>query len=1196
MPNSLGICRMVVVRAMNRLWSLILILGFLLPALAGRPAQAQSVPLITGPVDETRLVTVAGNTHPLARPEFDQGIAPGDLPLDRLLLVLKRAPEREAALRQLIEAQHNPGSAQFHQWLTPQQLGEQYGPASEDIQKVSQWLSAHGFSVNRVAAARNVIEFSGIHAQVRETFHTEIHRYLVNGNPHLANASDPKIPSALAPVVAGVASLNNFFQHPAVHPLKPSAASSPQYDDSDGSRYLAPGDFWTIYNVTPVINSGITGAGVTIGIVSQSDILASDISTFWSTYLPGYPNNFVVINNGPDPGIYSEYGDDAESTVDVEWAGALAPDATIKLVVTATPPGTTEGLNLSAQYIVDNNAADVISDSYGLCESQQGTTENQFWAGLWEQAAALGITVSVAAGDSGSDFCDLGNPVALEGLTVSGVASSPYNVAVGGNEFYDESASWYSSAGSIPLPYTSAIGYIAEEVWNESCSPDVCGLADASLWAGSGGASNCATLDESKNCLAGWPKPSWQSGVYGIPNDGVRDLPDVSFSAADHDAYVYQYAGGFALAGGTSFSAPAFAGIMALVNQKTGSRQGQANYVLYQLAASEYGSVGSPNHGNLTAWGDLNVCNSSNGGSVSSTCLFNDVTTGANAVPCAGGTPNCLATTEGAYGVLSGYNATAGYDLATGLGSVNVANLVNAWSSIQPAMAPAALVFSSQTVNTASAAQSVTLTNPLGITLLDIVVSSSGDFSQSNNCGASLLAGASCTINVTFTPTENGPRTGTLTVSRYGGSPIPAVSLTGTGLGAVATFSLTSLSFGSAPVDTIGKTEGMALTNIGSAPLLISGIVAGPGFSQSNNCGTSLAAGAKCAVGVTFTPLSSGSVDGFLTLNSNSVPAPLPVPLSGTGTVPGAVFTTPSLTFANQRVGATSVSQNATLKNNGTAPLFITNFRVSGDFVLSNRCPHELSAGGSCTIAISFLPVARGTVTGTLTLLSDAPQAPSAVALTGTGIDGIAGISPASIDFGAQALGTPSASQPVTLTNSGDAAMTLSRVSTSGHFSQTNNCGAVLAAGANCTFAITFTPLSLDTQGGALVVYDTAINITKFNVQLGGTGTDFSLALSPTSATVTAGASATYGITVAAVDGAYNAAVTLACTSGLPVGATCLFSPSVVTPGSASNSSNLQITTTAGTGGTPTGPYEVIVTGVGGADDHHVKVANLTVQ
>jgi hypothetical protein len=669
-------------------------------------------PRITQAIDQNNRVVLRGNVHPLAKPQFDQGAVSDALPMNRMLLLLRRSPAQEASLRQLLDQQQDKSSPNFHAWLTPEQFGWQFGPTDSDIQAITDWLASQGFQVNRVSAGRTVIEFSGNAGQVNNTFHTQIHRYNVNGAERIANAADPEIPAALAPVVAGVVSLNNFprqsyakylgqFRHTAGKPgIQPLFTFPNPY--SGGTFYgVAPGDFATIYNSKPLIASGNDGTGQTIAVVGETNINVQDVQAFRQLF--GLPANFDasnVILNGEDPGITSK-GEESEADLDVQWAGAVAPGATVKFVVSASTP-TTAGIDLSALYIIEHNLAGVLSESYGACEQFLGASGNAFYKELWQQAAAQGITVVVSSGDGGSAGCDNFDTqtTATQGLAVSGLAATPFNVSVGGTDFdqINQWASFWSSAND-PTTGTSALKYIPEIPWNENCAQlglTGCGATapqgSVNIVAGSGGRS------------AIYSKPSWQMGVSGMPNDGTRNQPDVSLFASPGftgSGYIIcqsdQTISGlpvcnlnsgvidFGIVGGTSASAPAFAGIMALVNQKEASpqnpapRQGNANYTLYALQKRSGAS-----------------CVSS--ASEASTCIFNDVTkgnsffpagVGTNSVPCQGGTLNCSVSVSTQTGVLvdpghtstEAWTVTSGYDLATGLGSVNVNNLATNWAN-----------------------------------------------------------------------------------------------------------------------------------------------------------------------------------------------------------------------------------------------------------------------------------------------------------------------------------------------------------------------------------------------------------------------------------------------------------------------------------------------------------------------------------
>ncbi len=347
-----------------------------------------------------------GSTHPLARPEFDQGAAPASLPMERILLRLKRTPGQESALGLLLAQQQDRSSPNYHRWLTPEQFGQQFGPADEDAQVVVHWLQSHGFSVAGISAGKLTIEFSGTAAQVEEAFHTPIHKFVVNGEEHWANANDPQIPEALTPVVAGFVSLHNFLKKPQLirraQPLSARyvpGAPRPQLTFSVGDYALSPADYAVIYNINPLYSAGINGSGVTIGVVARSNIKIQDIVDFRSTF--GLVTNTPqIVVNGPDPGDLGK-GEESEAVLDASWAGATAPNATVKLVVSKST-NASDGTDLSEEYIIDHNLADVMTESFGGSERDYTQSDADFYSGLAQQAAAQGITYTVSAGDCGS--------------------------------------------------------------------------------------------------------------------------------------------------------------------------------------------------------------------------------------------------------------------------------------------------------------------------------------------------------------------------------------------------------------------------------------------------------------------------------------------------------------------------------------------------------------------------------------------------------------------------------------------------------------------------------------------------------------------------------------------------------------------------------------------------------------------------
>ena len=415
---------------------------------------------IVSAIDESQRITLTHTVSPFANAANDRGAAPDGMQLDRIQLVLQRSPAQETALRQLVAQMHTPGSASYHQWLTPDQFGAQFGASDQDIATIESWLGSHGFAVSKVNPGKSSLEFSGSVAQMREAFHTQIHKYNVDGQSHYANANDPQIPAALAPVIGGFVSLNNF--HPKSYvkklgeaSLNPASHQVSQWtwgNSSTGTTYiLAPADFAVQYDLQPLYNANVNGAGQTIAIINDSNINIDLVNQFRTLFnLPVNPPQVII--DGNDPGVDGinnpdgPNGDSVEAYLDVEWSGAVAPNATIDLVV-AADTSIESGLFLAIEHAVYGDVAPVLSLSFGQCESTLGST-NSFLNSLWEQAAAQGQTVMVSTGDSGSAGCDDNAYYAVNGQAVSGFASTPYNVAVGGTDFY---YSDYATGGSQHL-------------------------------------------------------------------------------------------------------------------------------------------------------------------------------------------------------------------------------------------------------------------------------------------------------------------------------------------------------------------------------------------------------------------------------------------------------------------------------------------------------------------------------------------------------------------------------------------------------------------------------------------------------------------------------------------------------------------------------------------------------------------------
>jgi subtilase family serine protease len=727
--------------------SSLVLLGLLL--LTGIRAAVAETPaaLIRSPVDESDRVTLGGNTPPSATiGARDQGAVDDALPFEHLLLVLKRDAATEGALQARILALHAPGSSEFHHWLTAEQVGAQFGANPQDVAVLEQWLTSHGFAVNRLYKSGLVLDFSGTAAQIRETFHTEIHRLqMASGEKHLANVSDPQIPAALAAAVVGV-HLHDFFarpRHSAMHAMHYDHAAqrwNPQFTlPFQGSDLfvVAPYDFATIYNLLPLWRAGITGKGITIATVEDSNLKhPGDWSTFRKTFgLDDFKQATFeqVYPACPNPG---QNGDEIEAALDVEWASAAAPDAHIVLSACGNT-AVTSGLDLAILNLLETSPPDIISDSYGLCETITGQTEVALENFEAELASLEGVTFFIAQGDTGADECA---PVESTNYSTLGINSgdntaSAFAVDVGGTDFMaqfnadtgGQPISAYWSAQNNPKTLASALSYIPEIPWNDGCTsqliysdPTIATGFSQSFGAkgfcnsengqqnflidvgGSGGPSTCFTGTPSipgvvSGTCTGNPKPFYQYLVPGMPMDGLRDQPDVSLFAGNGvwgsflvECLSDKQQGGTACTpsndaiflggGGTSFASPAMAGILALIEQFHG-RQGDANFVLYALAAEQFLSP------------QASGCNASrsDGQLPASNCVFNDITRGDMDIPCGQNSDGHFYDCHGASASLIGelstsdsqnepaYRAGRGYDLATGLGSVNATNLFNVW-------------------------------------------------------------------------------------------------------------------------------------------------------------------------------------------------------------------------------------------------------------------------------------------------------------------------------------------------------------------------------------------------------------------------------------------------------------------------------------------------------------------------------------
>lgn len=815
------------------------------PASAQAPGGSRTArPLITQPIDGARLVTLAGNVRRDLTPDRDLGPVEDGLSL-RLYLILQRSPEQQADLDNLIARQQQPTAAEYHKWLTPQEFGERFGASQQDIAKISTWLEAQGMQVNGVLNNATFIDFTATAGQVRTTFHAETHYYNIQGGKFPANAQDPQIPEALAPVVAGIKGLSKIpmrshrtpgrpvtydAQSHTWHDTEPTIAewALPKYFAASSGNYdVTPQDFYTIYNVNPIFKTGNLGAGATIGLPEPTDMeygtvnsstgaaTGGDVATFRSLFgVPGTLNMTVLHGAGTvtcsDPGIGSAVG---EAALDAEWANAVAPSAHL-VFMSCNDTSVGDGFTTALTALIDNNISDVISSSYGNSEAVISSSDFATDDALASQAAAQGQSFLDAAGDAGSADADQNTTTtATHGFNVDQFAAHPLITSVGGTDFSDlydanqggkpQSTYWGATNSQY---YENALGYIPETPWNGSCASSLLAVnagysngADFCAAGPSTGYVNGSVVGGGGGFSAHYAQPSYQAGTPGLsPTATKRAGPDIAFFAANgvwgHNLIQCESSSAstactspstFEEAGGTSFTAPQFAGVTALLITVTGERQGTLNPALYALAKAQFAAAGTATacySNGQTANTGVTI------GLPIASCIFHDVTTSNNDEPCKVGSLDCYVNPGATYGLLSitgaaslsvAYPSGIGYDNTTGLGSVNIYNLITKWntaftSSTELKAAPTSISSSQSTDLTAT----VTGGTPTGYTTAAPALTGSVSFAAGSAAlGSCTLSSGTCSKTVDGSALQAGPNSVTATFSGSGTYPSSTSSI-----------------------------------------------------------------------------------------------------------------------------------------------------------------------------------------------------------------------------------------------------------------------------------------------------------------------------------------------------------------------------------------------------------------------------------
>ena len=789
-------------------------------------------------IDDSQTVALPGHVRADLTPQRDLGITEDAKPL-QLSLLLARSPQQQADLDSLLAQQQQPGSPMYHQWLTPQQFGKRFGVAQADAAKLTAWLQSQGFQVQGLLNNGSMLQFKATAGQVRATFQTTMHYWNVQGGRYAANAENPVIPMSIASLVSGIQGLSQIPLLPH-HGATAQAAYDaqthtwsqigpdsngkvrPRFNAGNGNYFVTPQDFYTIYHVNPVFSGGNLGGGATVAVVEQSDMQygtvngsgqasGGDVATFRSLFgIPGTLNMKVMHGAGSvscsAPGIVN--GDEGEATLDAEWANALAPSA--QLIYMACSPYVDNGVISSLTALIDNNIGNVLSFSYGSSESTAVASDYTLQDTLFQQAAAQGQTVIVSSGDSGSDTRDQNTSgTATSGLNVDLFAASPLVLGAGGTDFSDlydaleggpaQTSYW----GANSAHYGNALSYIPETPWNDSCASSILAQHQGSnpaAFCGLGPLLNPYILGDVVADGGGfsthYAQPVWQTGTLGMTGT-QRAVPDISMFAANgvwgHALVFCDSNGGgsncsssstFGLAGGTSFVAPALSGVTGLLITATGQPQGVLNPALYALARAQFANPSTA----TACYSNGQTGNASVTTSLPAAgCIFHDVTTSNNDVPCQAGSLNCFVNSGKSYGLLStagagslqiGYSSGVGYDEATGLGSVDVYNLITKWNQVYTSSTTLAASLTSVSATT-SDTLSATVSGGLpagsgaGAPTLQGSVSFAAGSAALGSCN---LNGNSCSITITGSQLVAGANSVTASYAGNGTYP-PSTSL-----------------------------------------------------------------------------------------------------------------------------------------------------------------------------------------------------------------------------------------------------------------------------------------------------------------------------------------------------------------------------------------------------------------------------------
>jgi len=962
---------------------------------AQRPAER-----ITAEIDENQRATIPGSHSPLARLENKTGRMAASTRLEGLSLVFSRTPEQEADLQALIAAQQDPTSPSYHQWLSPEEFAERFGVADADIAKVQFWLEKRGFTVDGISRSKNRLAFSGTVEQVEASFGTEMQYYEVDGEAHFSASQDISVPAAISSLVLTVTNLSSFRPKPHVRSKGLGSTLSPNFTSSQTqNHFLTPKDVATIYDLAAAYNSGYNGAGQSIAVVGQSEIVMTDVENFQAA--AGFAvKDPVRVVAGSAPTIVSN--DEAESDIDLEYTSTIASGATIYFVYSKA--GAFEALT----YAVQNKTAPIISVSYGICEPNLAHADYTAFNSTLAQAALQGQSVIAASGDSGSTDCyvnsSTGSPKSTNAvLAVDFPASSQYVTGLGGTEFFTADVAtgnttyWTAANGSDVI--SSALSYIPEQVWNDDFASTSGTTTTVTISASGGGVSALTS------------RPFWQTGVPGIPSGTMRFVPDISLNSSPANApYLFcssdigftgitgSCSHGFrdtnsknlTTAGGTSFAAPIFAGMLAIINQKLGSAgQGIVNSTLYSLAANA-GTYASAFH-DISGTGT-------------------NVTTTGN--QCDLGTTYCSTASA------SGYLAATGYDEASGLGSIDFSNLLSAWPGSSKLAASKTTLVAATTTPAPGANDLITITVVSGSALGTHTPTGALSLTVDTIPQTSPLALVNGSATYTFSSMKAGSHAITATYSgdsNYTAS-TGSVTVVVTAVQSNTTVSAatTTPAVGASDLLTITVASGSAsstATPTGSATITVDGAPQTPALTLASGSAT-----------YTFSSMTAGSHTILADYSGDSTYASSAGSLTLNVVVKSFKLAATSVTVSAGSSGASAVTVTPQGGYTGTIA-----WAISSSPALTNGCfslPNTTVSG-------------TGAVTATLTVATLASSCPAAAVAATTGKHSVISVSAPS--FGAE-------THPFSILQATQASLAMVGLLVFGLVRRRSHCFAVVAA------------------------------------------------------------------------------------------------------------------------------------------------------